>query len=188
MRLASIALLITCGAANAEPSKLTVTAGGAVAATHLETEIDDVGFTAGLAIRLDAAYRVTSCLALGIHGGAMGASGRQHAYMQFYDYDFDYSGLELGATAQLVFDRLWVAPWIGISKLLGSADLEAAVHTSLGAGIAIGYGFYELPDGHYIDVFASATASAKDNLYYEAGYNSPTNAFVTFALGIDYRY
>jgi len=191
MRLAFAVVVVTAAAAHAEPaSKITVTAGAGIAMTHLEDEASDAGFTSGVSFRLDAAYRIRSDVAVGIHGGLLLAQAEGWATGQDITYGYNYSGVEVGVTAQLVFDRFWAAPWIGISKLAGPLDLDTTANTALGYGFAIGYGIYALADGHYIDVFASGLGSPKVNPLYFPGPGAapPTVSFTTFTVGLDYRY
>lgn len=193
MRLAFVVLLLTVAAAHAEPppSDLTVTAGVGVAISHLSDEFLDAGFTTGASFRLDLAYRLNPHLAIGVHFGLAQGQGLQ--YESFVEgqapcppstYEFGYTAFELGGTAQLAFDRFWVAPWIGSSALGGDeGDLETWGTSTLGYGIAIGYGVYALPQGHYIDAYASAMRSLKD-----IDYPGPRDPFVSFNFGVAYRY
>jgi hypothetical protein len=125
------------------------------------------------ALRVDVAYRVTSHLAIGTHAGIAVGQGLQYEYCAPGDcrpgdpftYEFDYQAFELGLTAQLVFDRFWLAPWAGISKLSTKydGDLSEAGNGTLGYGVASGYGVYRTEGGHYVDIYASATHSMKDS-------------------------
>jgi hypothetical protein len=191
MRLAFAVVIVTAAAAHAEPpSRITVTAGAGIAMTHLADEISGAGFTSGVSFRLDAAYSVRSDVAVGIHGGLLRAQAEGWATEQDITYGYNYSGVEVGVTAQLVFDRFWAAPWIGISKLDGPLDLGTTVNTVLGYGFAIGYGIYALAGNHYVDVFVSGLDSPKVNPIYVPGPGSapPTVSFTTFTVGLDYRY
>jgi hypothetical protein len=197
MRLAVVVLLVTVGVADAEPpSKLALTAGVGVGVSHLEADTLDAGFTPGLSLRVDAAYRVTPHVAIGVHSGLARARGQQYELDEDplpgappYTYDFDYTALELGVTVQLAFDRGWLAPWLGMSKLFGSdGDLESWGNTTLGYGVAAGYGVYATHAGHYVDAFVSATRSSKDNPSYAPGVTARTESFLAFTFGVDFRY
>lgn len=194
MRLAFIVLLVTVASAHAEPEPpdFTFSVGAGVAWSHLETPFRDDGFTAGPSLRFDLGYRIKPHLAIGAHFGV--ARGQSLQYESFesgeepcppYLYEFDYTSVEFGVMAQLVFDRFWLAPWIGTSELLGeTGDLDSRGNTSLGYGVAAGYGFYALPSGHYVDVVASAARSLKD----DSTDLGPPVPFVAFSFGIAYRY
>jgi len=117
MRLAFVVLLLTVAAAHAEPppSDITVTADVGVAITHLNDEFLDAGFTTGVSFRLDLAYRLNPHVAIGFHFGLVRAQGMQFESFPNQEpcpliaYSFDYTAFEFGGTAQLAFDRFWVA-------------------------------------------------------------------------------
>jgi len=193
MHTTSFVLLLTAGVANAEPppSPWTVTAGLGVAWSHLESEYYDLGYTSGLSLRVDVAYRIHPRIAIGIHGGYAAATGETAEYRPpiCYVYDFDYHALELGVTAQLGLDRFWIAPWFGVSKLSTEYDdLAESGNATLGVGVAAGYGLYQTLGGHYIDVYTSAAGSLTDNPYYSPGFPPRYEPFVSFTLGVDFRY
>jgi hypothetical protein len=188
-----VVIAATLGAADAaNADSLTMAAGVGVAWTELRSAMFDAkeaSFTSGAALRLDVMEPVHPNLMVGVHGGWAHATGIAHAYEQG-EYDFSYNPLELGVTAQLTIDRVWIAPWLGISKLL-SSDLEEAGDASFGYGLAAGCSIYswrnEGPRVHYVDVFASVTRSTKANPDYIL--DEPNREpYLGFAVGLDVRY
>jgi hypothetical protein len=188
-------VLLFTGVADAEPpaSAWTVTAGLGVAWSHLRSETLDAGFTPGLSARGEVGYRVDRHVALGVHAGLASATGHEYPICedplpgaQPYTSDYSYTAFELGLTAELVFDEFRIAPWVGISSLSGGS-VAAAGNAKLGYGVVAGYGIYRTLNGHYLDIFASAMRSTKDN---PDSFGSPpfTEPFTSFAAGVDFRY
>jgi len=177
MRLAFIVLFVTVAAAHAEPppSKVvSLTAGAGFALNQLDSQ-DLYDSNVSPSLRLDVAWHATPRLAFGIHSGIVLA---HIVDLTRNDEDVSYYlAFELGATAQIELDRLWLAPWIGASKMSAPSLYTFGDDASLAYGFAAGYGVYTTSDRHYVDLFASAMRTSKG-----------TTPFMSFTLGVDFRF
>lgn len=166
---------------------VTFTLGGGVAwtgARSLHFNDDGITFVAGASARFDLELRLHPNVAVGIHAGF----ARSNAYVHFFEQglnDVDYTANELGLTVQLAFDHVWIAPWVGRSKLDG--DVSEDAHPTLGGGLTVGVPVLQVGNLAF-DVFAAASGSMKDNSDgYLAG--EPVHEpFYQFTVGVDARF
>jgi len=181
MRLALAVLVVGVGVARAdEPlSPVVASAGVGIAWSHVDfLDLNRRGFAARPAFRLDVAYRLSPSVAIGVHAGYALAHGNSTMGLDFTPYEFDYSAVELGEMVQAVSGRWWIAPWVGVHKLIGGSDLVDDV--TLGYGIAAGGSISRVGE-HDVDVFVSAMHSFKT-------IDSSDDSFVQLTVGFDYRY
>jgi hypothetical protein len=192
--LAVAGLTISAGAEPAPHTNMTVTVGAGVAYSDIPEDNYQSyeaarSFTPGWALRVDVARFVHPQIAVGVHAAISRAQGldTEHRSMFNVDWEFSYSPVELGLTAQLVIDRFWLAPWVGVHGITADDGYLAdwVTSPSLGLGLAAGGTVYR--DGvHRVDLFASATRSVK----HDADYGTPEGydeTFLGFAVGIAYR-
>lgn len=90
----------------------------------------------GVGVDIDVSARVIDQFAIGVHVG-ISRSGTSYECSDLARLYFDVTPILVGATAQYtVFDRVWVAPWVGV--------LDQQIHFSHAEGN--GGGFCGYPD------------------------------------------
>lgn len=130
--------------------------------------------TWGPSFVVDVGYRVMPELALGVHAAVpmhtktrpdWEANNSFDPGARLYWRDVTYTPIRIGASAQLtVFDRLWLAPWLGFES---GAAYEYREGQELAYGIGVGGDIVTL-DRTRFGVRADATASP-DHLYLGTG-------------------